>query len=90
MSLKELENKAVINLKQYCVCCYVALVTYSNYLEIVSTVSCKSDLMFVFNTVILYHYTINTWYNISSTWFLDIRISICCINLICDNFAMQL
>ena len=34
----------------------------------------------MFNTVILYHYTINndyTRYNICSTWFLDIRISPC-------------
>ena len=30
--------------------------------------------------LILYHYTVNndyTWYNIRSTWFLDIRISTC-------------
>ena len=36
--------------------------------------------MFVFNTVILYHYTINndcTQYNICGTWCLAIKISTC-------------
>ena len=35
--------------------------------------------MFLFNTVILYHYIINdyTMYNICSAWFLDIVISTC-------------
>ena len=35
---QQLKNRAVLNLKHYCVHCYVALVTYSNYFEIVSTV----------------------------------------------------
>ena len=30
----ELKNKAILNLKQYCIHCYVALVTYSNHFKI--------------------------------------------------------
>ena len=53
------------------------LVTYSNYFEIVSTVTflyCKVDLFEVFNTVLLYLRIHNdyTRYNICSAWFLDI------------------
>ena len=35
--------------------------------------------MFAFNTVLLYDYfyIIAIWYNMCSTWFLDIRISTC-------------
>ena len=62
------------------------LVTYSNYFDIVSTVTFLvsqtrlSQGMFLFNTVILYHYTytINNdyaRYNICSAWFLDTVIS---------------
>ena len=30
---KELKNRAIINLKQYCMNCYMILVMYSNYFE---------------------------------------------------------
>ena len=61
------------------------LVTYSNYFEIVSTVTflrSRIELIldiFLFKTVTLYHIFIHdyTGYNISSTWFLDIVISTC-------------
>ena len=38
-STKELKNKAVIILKKYCICCYVALSDILYSFEIVSTVS---------------------------------------------------
>ena len=62
------------------------LVTYSNYFEVVSTVTFLDSRTriisskFLFKTVILYHYTIYsdyTRYNICSAWFLDIVISTC-------------
>ena len=59
------------------------LVTYSKYFETISIVTNQTHFqvaMFAFNTVLLYDitsYIIATWYNMSSAWFLDIRISIC-------------
>ena len=62
------------------------LVMYSNYFEIVSTVTFLDSLTglisgkFLYKTVILYLYTINndyTRYNICSAWFLDIVTSTC-------------
>ena len=67
------------------------LVTYSNYFEIVSTVTfpvLQTRLKFVFNAVLLYHYTINNdyaWYNMCSTWFLDIRNQLVYIYHILEN-----
>ena len=52
------------------------LVTYSNYFEMVTTVTFLDLQMglisgtFLFKTVILYHIHYNTRYNICSTWFL--------------------
>ena len=60
------------------------LVTYSNYFEIVSTVTIRDSqtelISGIFKTVILYVCTINNDYtrcNICSAWFLDIVISTC-------------
>ena len=62
------------------------LVMYSNYFEIVSTVTfldSRTGLIsgiFLCKTVILYHHTLYndyTRYNICSGWFLDILISTC-------------
>ena len=58
-------------------------VTYSNYFEIVSTVTFLDSRtefisgMFLFNTVLLYHYTINTRYNICNALFTDTVITTC-------------
>ena len=54
------------------------LVTYSYHFEIISTVTKEPGTVgvFLFNTVILYHYNQGTC-NICSTWFLDIVISTC-------------
>ena len=73
---------------------------YYNYSEIVSTVTFLDSRtrlisgMFMFKTVILYHYILYTIkndytrYNICSTWFLDIVVSTCfCILLITDEIA---
>ena len=78
------------------------LVAYSNYFEIVSTVTfmdSQTELIsgrFLYKTVILYHYIFihdYTTYNICSAWFLDIVISTCysyffiLLFLICSNNA---
>ena len=74
------------------------LVTYSNYFEIVSTVTFLDSLTglisgtFLFKTVILYLYTINndyTRYNIYSTWFLDIVISTCFYNVCTSQHSIH-
>ena len=70
-----------------------SLVTYSNYLEAVSTVMNQTHFqvaMFAFNTVII---TILYVYgNICSTWFLDIRISTCCMRYhhFCKGSGIQM
>ena len=70
------------------------LVMYSNYFEIVSTMTfliLRTELisgMLLFKTIILYHYTLiyndYTRYNIRSAWFLDIVISNVAENVNCQ------
>ena len=60
------------------------LAMYSNYFETVSTVTNQTHFqvaIFAFDTVLLYdyYYIMHGSYNMCSTWFLDIRISICYI-----------
>ena len=85
--IKELKNKAILNLEQSVISCYVTLVAYSNYFETVSTMMNQTHFqvaMFAFNTVLLYdyYYIITIWYNMCSAWFLDIRISTCITRLL--------
>ena len=68
---------AILNLKQYCICCYVALSNIFNYFKIFSTVTLL-DLQTGFKIVILYHFIfiklimIIQGIIICSAWFLDI------------------